>query len=67
MTVTEVLELTKKQLDAVRVPIELLDEIGIPGKGASNNIQAVLEAMAREPEKEEPAKEAEDHADADAE
>ena len=66
MTVTEALELTKRQLDAVRVPVELLDEIGIPVKGASRNIQAVIDAM-REEEEKRKAEEAEEHADADPE
>ena len=66
MTVTEALELTKKQLDAIRVPVELLDEIGIPVKGATQNIQAVIDAMRQEAEKEK-AEEAEEDADADAE
>lgn len=47
MTIPEVLKATMNQLNAIQVPVGLMDQIGRPVAAAARNIQACLEAMAK--------------------
>lgn len=58
-TIEEVLELTVKQLYAISVPVELIEQIGMPISMAIGNLKNCLEAMNRQKEQAEHSEQAE--------
>ena len=60
LTVEEVLDMTVRQMEEIRVPAGMIDQIGIPLARAIGNLHAVLEAMKK-------GKEAEDGRETDTE
>ena len=60
MTGTEVLEVTVQILKRINVPVELIEQIGVPIHRAISNLNVVLRAMeqqgnqGKEPEAEKP-------------
>lgn len=45
MTVEQVIEVTVKLLEGIRLPISMIDEVGAPIRAAVNNLNACLKAM----------------------
>lgn len=52
-TIEEVLEMTVKQLYAISVPVELIEQIGMPISMAIGNLKNCLDAMNRQKEQAE--------------
>ena len=59
MTIEEVLELTVRQLQAVNIPIGLIEQVGAPISIAVQNLNACLESI-RKSEEEQPEKDCEE-------
>lgn len=55
MTVEDVVKKVIAELGVVKIPAELIDEIGIPVAQAIRNLKMCVEAWAREAENAEPA------------
>jgi len=47
-TVRDVLEVTMRQLNRVMVPVEMINQVGIPIRDAVHNMQMCVEAIDRE-------------------